>query len=441
MATPEQQLLSSMNPQMARLLDEQMAGQRAAQGVDPGYGGIVSSAVQGATMLGNLGRDALGLQRQKGANEQTAIQQRAQLKEQIAKQKAEKESLIESRKVTAEQILQNNPGIPEAKARAMMTTIRADISGAFADQVIAQYGTPEIQDKFKVAGNRVFNTETEAFMTPPTDAKEVTVTLEKATGLKLNDYSLESQKAAVDIMLDTTLPLGTRIKQAKDVLQAPDSPAVSERRLDNLVNTIEEADIPGVLAKFNVITQQGDLLNRGITTGFGAEALTTIASIGKQLGVLSDEQADTLANTQNFTANAGNLVAQVIKAFGAGTGLSDADRQYAATIAAADITKGELSLRRILDMQARNTIAQIETYNKNIRSLMKSDASWGDELKEVPRLRRLDMDAVKRQPNSKIQIPGTDEYYWVDNADDGYKGEVYDSEGYRLPFAKLDPAK
>lgn len=278
-------------------------------------------------------------------------------------------------------------------------------------------------------------------MAPPTDAKEVTVTLEKATGLKLNDYSLESQKAAVDIMLDTTLPLGTRIKQAKDVLQAPDSPAVSERRLDNLVNTIEEADIPGVLAKFNVITQQGDLLNRGITTGFGAEALTTIASIGKQLGVLSDEQADTLANTQNFTANAGNLVAQVIKAFGAGTGLSDADRQYAATIAAADITKGELSLRRILDMQARNTIAQIETYNKNIRSLMKSDASWGDELKEVPRLRRLDMDAVKRQPNSKIQIPGTDEYYWVDNADDGYKGEVYDSEGYRLPFAKLDPAK
>lgn len=85
MATPEQQLLSSMNPQMARLLDEQMAGQRAAQGVDPGYGGIVSSAVQGASMLGNLGRDALGLQRQKGANEQMAIQQQQQMAQ--AKQK------------------------------------------------------------------------------------------------------------------------------------------------------------------------------------------------------------------------------------------------------------------------------------------------------------------------------------------------------------------
>jgi hypothetical protein len=74
MATPEQQLLGSMNPQLARLLDEQLAGQQAAQGVDQGYQGIVSSAVQGATMLGNIGRDAFGLQRQLGPNEMQALQ-------------------------------------------------------------------------------------------------------------------------------------------------------------------------------------------------------------------------------------------------------------------------------------------------------------------------------------------------------------------------------
>lgn len=434
MTTPQEQLLSGMSPEAARLMDQQLR-QKQIQQQSQGAG-MLSGMTQAYTGMADSIQNAMGIS-PTGPNEIQAV--RAQ--EQLVAQKQKQQQVINDKIALAQQVLNNTTDLAPAKAQALLRTLSADKSGSFAEQVIAQYGTPEIVSKFKVAGNRVFNTETETFVTPPTDTKEVTVTLEKATGLKLSDYSIDSQKAAVDIMLDTTLPMGLRIKQAKDALQAPDSPAVSERRLDNLVNTIEEADIPGVLAKFNVITQQGDLLNRGITTGFGAETLTTLASMGKQLGVLSDEQADTLANTQNFTANAGNLVAQVIKAFGAGTGLSDADRQYAATIAAADITKGELSLRRILDMQARNTIAQIETYNKNIRSLMKSDASWGDELKEVPRLRRLDMDAVKRQPNSKIQIPGTDEYYWVDNADDGYKGEVYDSEGYRLPFAKLDPAK
>lgn len=440
-------MLAQANPQLARILDMQARDKAMRQRMAPEqYGsspmGMFLSAASGANKAlteggRNLANNVMGVEPPKGPRELQA----EGLKAQLAQQKAKKQEVIQGRMATAEQILQNNPGIPEAKAQAMRTTIRADVSGSFADQVIKQYGTPELQDKFKVAGNNIFNTETEEFIKAPTTKKETVVTLEKLTGLDLSDFSTESQKEAVGIMLDETIPLNQRVEQAKSVLQEPEGPLVSERRLDNLVNTIEEADIAGSLSKFNVITQQGELLNRGVTTGFGAEALTTIASMGKQLGVLSDEQVNVLANTQTFTANAGNLVAQVIKAFGAGTGLSDADRQYAATIAGADITKSELSLRRILDIQARNTLTQIETYNKNIKSLMKSDPSWADELKEVPRFRRLDMDAVKRQPNSKIRIPGTDEYYWVDNAKDGYTGEVYDSEGYRLPFAKLDPSK
>lgn len=76
MATAEQQLLSSMNPQVARLLDEQMAGNKlAANAPSQGYAGLMQAAGQSAAMAGNVGRQALGLQAQPGMNEQAAIQQ------------------------------------------------------------------------------------------------------------------------------------------------------------------------------------------------------------------------------------------------------------------------------------------------------------------------------------------------------------------------------
>ena len=76
MATAEQQLLSSMNPQVARLLDEQMVGNRlAANAPSQGYAGLMQAAGQSAAMAGNVGRQALGLQAQPGMNEQAAIQQ------------------------------------------------------------------------------------------------------------------------------------------------------------------------------------------------------------------------------------------------------------------------------------------------------------------------------------------------------------------------------
>jgi adenylate kinase family enzyme len=90
MATAEQQLLSSMSPQMARLLDEQMAGQQAAQQAPEGYGGMAAAASQGSAQLGNNLRSMFGLNAQPGVNEQQAMraqqmqQQQAQKQQQVA---------------------------------------------------------------------------------------------------------------------------------------------------------------------------------------------------------------------------------------------------------------------------------------------------------------------------------------------------------------------
>ena len=90
MATAEQQLLSSMNPQMARLLDEQLAGQQLAASAPQGYEGLMGAIGKTAAMAGNVGRQALGLPSQPGMNEQQlmlqqqAQQQQAQKQQQVA---------------------------------------------------------------------------------------------------------------------------------------------------------------------------------------------------------------------------------------------------------------------------------------------------------------------------------------------------------------------
>lgn len=86
MATAEQQLLSSMSPQMARLLDEQMAGRQAAQEAPQGYGGIAGAAVRGSAQLGNNLRGMFGLPSQPGMNEQQALQQQQAMQQSSQKQ-------------------------------------------------------------------------------------------------------------------------------------------------------------------------------------------------------------------------------------------------------------------------------------------------------------------------------------------------------------------
>jgi hypothetical protein len=66
-----------------------------------------------------------------------------------------------------------------------------------------------------------------------------------------------------------------------------------------------------------------------------------------------------------MAANTGNL----IKQFGAGTAISDADRAYATKAAAGEITMDETAIRKVLDINdraARNVIAK---HNKSVKGI------------------------------------------------------------------------
>jgi hypothetical protein len=73
---------------------------------------------------------------------------------------------------------------------------------------------------------------------------------------------------------------------------------------------------------------------------------------------------DKVANTESFIATRASEVGRLIKQFGSGTGLSDADRAYATKMAAGDISLNKESITRILDITERASRNIITEHNK-----------------------------------------------------------------------------
>jgi hypothetical protein len=109
------------------------------------------------------------------------------------------------------------------------------------------------------------------------------------------------------------------------------------------------------------------LLDSGVITGTGANYIKGFGKALNQIGF--NVSKDEIANTEAFVAQRALEVGRLITMFGAGTGLSDADRDYANKAAAGDITMTEESIRKILDISdtaARNSISNYSAEIENI---------------------------------------------------------------------------
>jgi hypothetical protein len=99
------------------------------------------------------------------------------------------------------------------------------------------------------------------------------------------------------------------------------------------------------------------------------------AGIEQTMGALLAKLADGSAtaadirkfeNTAEFKARSGTLVGQIIRLFGSGTGLSDADREFAAAISGA-LIEGNISepvLRAIMAGHIENSRRDLREYNE-----------------------------------------------------------------------------
>jgi hypothetical protein len=109
------------------------------------------------------------------------------------------------------------------------------------------------------------------------------------------------------------------------------------------------------------------LLESGMITGFGAETITKLGAALNQAGI--NFASEPVANTQAFAANMAQNVGRVIKQFGAGTGLSNADREYAEKMAGGNITLDRKAIERILDINERAARNVIRYHNKRLEGV------------------------------------------------------------------------
>jgi hypothetical protein len=110
------------------------------------------------------------------------------------------------------------------------------------------------------------------------------------------------------------------------------------------------------------------LLKKNMITGYGAETVLNIGRGLHQMGIrLAD---DPVSNTQAYQAIMAKETGRIIKMFGSGTGLSDADREYAEKAAAGKITLTRESLKKIVDINEKAYRNVIKNYNKKAKQVM-----------------------------------------------------------------------
>lgn len=107
------------------------------------------------------------------------------------------------------------------------------------------------------------------------------------------------------------------------------------------------------------------LVDSGIYTGTAANIKKGFDKWLQEAGInVAGKKA---ARTETYAGLMGLQVGKVIKQFGSGTGLSDADREYAERIAGGQITMTEGAILRLLDINKRLALFTITEYNRQAK--------------------------------------------------------------------------
>jgi hypothetical protein len=115
-------------------------------------------------------------------------------------------------------------------------------------------------------------------------------------------------------------------------------------------------------------------------TGAGAEIKLNIARYAEAMGLSGKYIVDpaSIVDTEAYMANAGQRVAEYIVNLGAGTGLSDADREYAQEVVAGKITVSAETLKRLLKELKQGAQNKINRYKQTRSRVAKSLGKDGE---------------------------------------------------------------
>ena len=129
--------------------------------------------------------------------------------------------------------------------------------------------------------------------------------------------------------------------------------------------------------------QSMDIFDKGIILGKFGEMRLQIAKGLEALGMSSERAMEVTANTQAYIAYRGNAVANIIQAFGAGTGLSDQDRKYATAMAGGEIEMSPLAVKKILEIERKMYVETIRDNNKVVDKLISRIKGTDEQKKKM----------------------------------------------------------
>ncbi len=130
-------------------------------------------------------------------------------------------------------------------------------------------------------------------------------------------------------------------------------------------------------------------------TGYGATFRMDVARAARVAGI-DISAADQIENTEQYASLAGARVADYITNLGAGTGLSDADREFAEKVVAGDIGMSPETMRRLLTTIRKQNVRTINQYN-SLRSTVE-DTLTGSEKAAMAFYPLVDMPPERVEP-------------------------------------------
>jgi len=180
--------------------------------------------------------------------------------------------------------------------------------------------------------------------------------------VNINDFGLVYNEQTNKYVKASELGLVRKAPQVQEVIdtgQAVGAKAMAEANVKNFVELNTKAQ--DARDMIELIDRQTGRLEGGMPTGLAANVELNLRRFGELIGLPYDPA---VTNAETFISEAGKIVADQIKDFGSGTGLSDADREYAKLIAAADITTQQEALLALLKIRRSAMVETVQNFNK-----------------------------------------------------------------------------
>ena len=180
--------------------------------------------------------------------------------------------------------------------------------------------------------------------------------------VNVNDFGLVYNDQTNKYVKASELGLVRKAPQVQEVIdkgQEVGVKAMAEANVENFVELNTKAQ--DARDMIELIDRQTGRLEGGMPTGLAANVELNLRRFGELVGLPYDPA---VTNAETFISEAGKIVADQIKDFGSGTGLSDADREYAKLIAAADITTQQEALFNLLKIRRQAMVETVQNFNK-----------------------------------------------------------------------------